>query len=371
MDRVSTNNRRAVRGLAFFVIALLAALPTLAKKTVAFESLPAGQRLFYALNGLKDGTLEVRYVVDGKPYLTESIDLTNVTLPQKQSCRTGEALNGVLSPSARDLPPNDDLAPREPARRLSKDAASAAPQNRGRFIDKGRMIELLGRNPNEVRELHRLAGEGASITVEIYRSGNRVESLSFDQLVRRSAALRVALLLPVVVSSNVRGSAGVTKKAFVIKATDYLESCNDCTSSTPCDTECGYDPGKGGPETCGEYGADCAPVCYSSSTDLGYVYGSWTFVAAGDTGYGECFVTYIDNRWHNEYVTVYRRDVYQETRTCPNAPPSCEGCYTTQTLVGYEYLYVYCYYRTASYCSPAYVPFCDQLCSIDGFTYCE
>lgn len=32
-----------------------------------------------------------------------------------------------------------------------------------------------------------------------------------------------------------------------------------CTSSTPCDTECGYDPGKGGPTTCGEYGAACDP----------------------------------------------------------------------------------------------------------------
>ncbi|HEX6902522.1 MAG TPA: hypothetical protein VF789_22570 [Thermoanaerobaculia bacterium] len=37
-------------------------------------------------------------------------------------------------------------------------------------------------------------------------------------------------------------------------STSYLPNCADCTRTTPCDTECGYDPGKGGPVTCGEYG---------------------------------------------------------------------------------------------------------------------
>lgn len=37
----------------------------------------------------------------------------------------------------------------------------------------------------------------------------------------------------------------------------YLPNCNDCTLAMPCDTECGWDPGKGGPVTCGEYGAPC------------------------------------------------------------------------------------------------------------------
>ena len=30
-----------------------------------------------------------------------------------------------------------------------------------------------------------------------------------------------------------------------------------CNSSVPCDTECGWDPGKGGPVTCGEQGLPC------------------------------------------------------------------------------------------------------------------
>ena len=42
---------------------------------------------------------------------------------------------------------------------------------------------------------------------------------------------------------------------------DYLPNCNDCTYDMPCDTECGYDPGKGGPVTCGEYGGICTPRC--------------------------------------------------------------------------------------------------------------
>jgi hypothetical protein len=34
----------------------------------------------------------------------------------------------------------------------------------------------------------------------------------------------------------------------------YLPSCGDCTLDTPCWEECGWEPGKGGPVTCGEYG---------------------------------------------------------------------------------------------------------------------
>jgi hypothetical protein len=37
----------------------------------------------------------------------------------------------------------------------------------------------------------------------------------------------------------------------------YLPSCLDCTPTTPCETECGWEPGKGGPVTCGEYGMNC------------------------------------------------------------------------------------------------------------------
>jgi hypothetical protein len=37
----------------------------------------------------------------------------------------------------------------------------------------------------------------------------------------------------------------------------YLPYCWMCTLEMPCDTECGWDPGKGGPVTCGENGAPC------------------------------------------------------------------------------------------------------------------
>jgi len=51
--------------------------------------------------------------------------------------------------------------------------------------------------------------------------------------------------------------AKVGTPAPVLKT--YLPNCNDCTWDLPCDTECGYDPGKGGPVTCGEYGGICTP----------------------------------------------------------------------------------------------------------------
>ena len=377
-------NRRAMRDVALCIIAVLAAVPTFASdrlptvlstlgvakaKTahLAYQSLPADQRFFYPLNGLDVGTLEARWMVNGKLHLTEVIDLNDVTLPEKRSCADGEALNSDFRSPAKGLLRNDDRTLSQLPRRLPREATSA-PQVRGDFLQKGRMIELLAKNPFDVRELHRLAGEGASISVEISHSGRQIESLPFAELVRRSADTRAALLVPVVVVSDVRGP-GLVKRAFAIRKLDYLESCNDCTDTTPCDTECGYDPGKGGPETCGEYGAPCAPVCYAS-TNIGIIYGPWVPLGCGPDGYGDCFVTEIDNRWHDEYVCIYRRDVIQQTKVCPNAP-SCDGCYVTESLIGYEYLYTFCYYRTAAYCYPGYVPYCDMLCFIDGFTICQ
>jgi hypothetical protein len=380
-------HRPVIRISAFCLIVVLAALPlfgqpapraasprlptTLStlqvmKASNGYQPLEPGQRFFYALNGLSAGALEVRYIVNGKLHLTEVVDLSNLILPEKKSCGESEQLNagprpvtpGLLGDEARDFGGS-------PRTQIGK--TGNAPQIRGEFMDKGRMLELLATHPDEVRELHRLAAEGASINVEIYHSGNRIESLSFDALVRRSADARAAVLVPVQAASDVRGS-GLIKKSLAIKKTDYLPDCQQCTWDTPCSTECGYDPGKGGPVTCGEWGV-CTPTC-QSETPWGQYYSNWYFIGAGDTGYGQCFVTQIDNRWHNEYVRVYRRDLIQQTRHCPSAP-SCDGCYITEQVIGYQYLYIYCYYRTPYYCSPAYMPFCDQLCSVDGFTICQ
>ena len=48
-------------------------------------------------------------------------------------------------------------------------------------------------------------------------------------------------------------------------AANAAECWEVCTPSTPCETECGWDPGKGGPVTCAEQGLSCdsgPPVCH-------------------------------------------------------------------------------------------------------------
>lgn len=76
-------------------------------------------------------------------------------------------------------------------------------------------------------------------------------------------------------------TVGLLLGAGVASAAECWEVC---TPSTPCDTECGWDEGKGGPVTCGEQGLSCDPgpsTCYPnyqvvSSTAIGafaeYIY---------------------------------------------------------------------------------------------------
>ena len=57
--------------------------------------------------------------------------------------------------------------------------------------------------------------------------------------------MRHVLILAAVLATSILLAPGLA----------LADDCPDvCTSSTPCDTECGWDPGKGGPVTCAEYG---------------------------------------------------------------------------------------------------------------------
>ena len=221
-------------------------------------------------------------------------------------------------------------------------------------------MELLALNPDHVRELHRLFAEGAGIDVEIHQAGQRIETLLFEDLVARSSNLREQVLVPVAVPAEVRGP-GVRRQPARITTNDYLPDCGDCTDTTPCETECGYDPGKGGPVTCGEYGMGCQADC-PPQQNWGEYYTDWYFYGSGPSGWGECYVTEYYNRWHDEYVYVWRRDRIRQTNNCPNSP-SCDGCYITEQVVGYQLTYDSCYARTAYTCSPAYMPCCGALCT--------
>lgn len=315
------------------------------------------ERLLYSLTGLSGGTLEIRYRVNGTLHLTESIDLSKMELPQRPAGTAG--------------------APGAPARlesaveRQKEDRVLALPQRREQ-AEGPRVLELLTLHPDTMRELHRLDREGAQIEIDVLHDGSPRETISFAGLTNRSEQLRETAMVPVFAPSVVTG-AGTVQNGRTLRVTtnEYLENCWECTEAHPCETECGYDPGKGGPVTCGEYGAPCTPTCAAGPYTSGEWWGPWTYYSSG-YGFGECFKVSnfgsFNYRWHNERITTYRRERIRRTTTCPNAP-SCTGCYDTESVVGVQYSQTSCWEETGSSCSNGYTACCGR-CSVYGWGVC-
>ena len=297
-----------------------------------YQPLAPEQRLFFGLAGLEPGTtLEVRYLVDGKPYLTEIVDLAASRLPQ---VGTGE--------------------------RMSLDLKTA--------LETERMIELLALRPDLVRQLQQRAEKDASIRIEVSQKGRRIESLSFQDLRLRSADLN-GRAVPLVVRATVSGPGSRTRDRMkTMVAFDYLESCGDCTWETPCTTSCGYDPGKGGPVTCGEFGAPCddGSTC-SCSTVYPEYWTDWYVYNSYYSNQYTCFEDTNDNAyWHQAYIFETRRDRIRPTLVCPNCP-ACSDCYFQYDVVDYQLSSGGCWSNTYSYCFWG-DPLCcsEQTCSFNG-----
>lgn len=305
----------------------------------AYQPLPTEQRLFYGLAGLERGTLEVRYAVEGAPYLTETVDLAAGELPRINAgdSKSPEAFEKTLEFYE--------------------------------FLEGERMIELLSLRPDLVRQLHRTAQGGARIELEVFHQGAQLESFSFDELLRRSGELRGSKVVPVAAPSKVKGPGDRGGPLQPLFSSVYLEDCADCTESTPCDTECGYDPGKGGPVTCGEYGVcvpgscNCENIYYEEWTD-------WYKVREFPGNDYTCFVAFGGgSRWHQVVWTEWRRDLIRRTYVCPNCP-SCDNCYTREEIIAYETGYTYCWMDVGPSCSPGSWPCCSSLCLVGGLTPC-
>jgi hypothetical protein len=314
-------------------------------KPMTYQPLAAKQRLFYSLTGLKQGSsLEVRYLVKGKPHLTEIIDLANAQLPQD------------LLPKGRS-----DTAPRK----------SVTAPDFETFLRQEQIFELLPLRPDLVRQLHQLSKDRTPIQVEIRQEGRLVESLPFRELVKRSAemAKRPAVQLAVHSSVSGPGDPGVERRpAFK----EYLPNCNDCTTEHPCETECGYDPGKGGPVTCGEYGAPCSggSQCVASAV-ISNEWTGWYYQGSFLTNLYACFANYFGgSSVHQFYAHEYRRDLVRTTFICPNAP-SCDGCYYQEQVIAYQLGYTGCWVGTGQFCFDGGVPCCSELCFPNGLTYCD
>lgn len=307
--------------------------------TGTYQPLPNEQRLYYGLAGLERGALEIRYLVEGAQHLTETVDLSAPELPRIHAGRSKSPLTFEKTLELHDR------------------------------LNQPRMMELLALRPDLVQQLYRLSQSGSHVELEVFQQGALLEAFSFDELLRRSTELRKGRTVQVVVPSTVQGPGDqgkpIQRQSAVLK---YLESCADCTSTTPCDTECGYDPGKGGPVTCGEYGVcqwtcDCETVISDRWTD-------WYRVREFPGTDFRCFVAFGGgSRWHQAIWTEWRRDRIRRTYVCPNCP-SCDNCYTREELIAYELAYTYCWLDTGPSCSPGSWPCCSSLCLVGGLTPC-
>jgi hypothetical protein len=320
------------------------------RSTVIQPLLPE-QRLIYSIDRFQGGTLEVRYRVNGALHLTEMIDLDQLELPL-----TREPKESVMAQK----------------RQNPGEAAAAPVPRRGARAEVERAVELLTIAPDTVRELHRLASEGAVIEIEVRHNGSAVEALSFAGLTGRAAALVKQGFVPVAAQAEVSGP-GLVAPARTSRVTteEYLESCSECTYAHPCNTECGWDPGKGGPVTCGENGAPCGgePTC-TGSTNMGEWWGPWTYYSTSLSGWWQCVSNGYGGDRYNERIYTYKRDRIRRTKTCPNAP-SCTGCYDTDEVISVQYSQSSCYENSYYPCSFPVTPCCSRTTCTGFFNPCS
>lgn len=307
-----------------------------------YKPLAVEQRLFYGLTGLGAEPLEVRYFVKGALHLTEAVDLSSAKLPR-------------INPEGKKLP-------LEVESQLELEV----------LLEAERMVELLALRPDLVRQLHQTAQDGARIEIKVFQAGRRVESLSYKELMRRSADLRASRAVPVAVHSTVQGPGdrGEPRAAFT---KEYLPDCGDCTVEMPCETECGWDPGKGGPVTCREQGQPCGGGGGCSCQVSSEAWTDWylnSFHPASPAQYDCLYSRWGGSRWHQLFVKQYRRDRIRYSTICPNCP-ACTGCYQQEQVINYELGAWVCLYEVGGFCGFGRLPGCYELCEVYYNTPCN
>lgn len=258
----------------------------------ARQPLAPDQRLFYGLAGLSGEALEVQFLVNAKVYVTETLDLAAVRPRQ------------IDAGNPRSIP--------ESARALEFP----------RRLDGERITQLLAGRPDLARKLHQLAQNGVRVDLSLYQHGRLLETFSFTELLRRSAALRRSGGIPMAVPSVVVGPEDGADSERPLFAATYLENCGDCTQTTPCETECGWDEGKGGPVTCGEHGVCQSDPCYWELVqNLGWCDTDF------DTHFGYYSVEIFgERRYRHTCTEATCYDKYQiDESYCPIGPGSCNS----------------------------------------------
>lgn len=342
--------------LAFPVAAqeapLEAALPSCSEAVAAasvgggsgtYRPLPPEERLLFPLSSLPQGSVEIRYFVDGALYLAERADLAAAKLPQVTAPD-----RRAVDKSARDFDP--------------------------RYLLEGeRMVELLALRPDLVRQLRKVAADGSVVEIEVYLQEELTATLTFDELVQESAELVRSTSVPLAVQSTVEGPGDLGTPIQPITAQSYLSDCSECTETTPCDTECGWDDGKGGPVTCGEQGEPCAPADCLCEYPASYHWTGWyeyAFYPYNPATY-YCHQSFFGgSNWHRLFVRVLRRDRIERKTVCPDCP-SCSGCHVQEQVVQYELIYTTCRLEEFTACSFGTRPCCSQLCEYGPFTPCN
>lgn len=261
--------------------------------------------IFLSLDGLRGGELEVEITVDGAPFVRERI-----ALPDQLDGTKGTPVAGVLATE-----------------------------------------------PKLLHRIHELADDPLhEVETHLWLDGVHQRSLTFDELEAESDRLLSAPFRPQVVDSVVEGPATeqpLSQSAAGSQACQqqchraYLDcieevcfpevTCPACENAyQACLDQC-PPPDPPPPPTCEE--------------EVEYFWTGWYFVGSFYSGAFICYPDpffFYEGVWHDELVTVFRRDQIERT--------THTDCSTTDQVVGYQYLYTYCWDDSFSPCSNPWTP---------------
>lgn len=263
------------------------------------------ERLLVDLAALPASELEIRYLVEGELYVAERVDL-----------------------AAAERPREIDLD-------------EAMSDERARRADGPRVLELLTLRADVLRRLRAMSGAGREVRVELFAGGELVDDVSLRGLAERSARLRDAGARHVVVAPEISGPGAFFEPVAASESSG--SGCGSCGPTIPCDSIGPYDDGKGDCVECWEIG-DCDPGPCDCETVLSEYWGSWYVTNVNYLGPVGC-IDWAHPRSDElgRYAQVtYRRDRIRNSYVCPNCP-ACNGCYTQQTVIGYETQVVNCW----------------------------
>jgi hypothetical protein len=259
--------------------------------------------LFFNIEGLAAGELELRFLSNGELLLTERLQISDVVD------------NGGGPPA----------------------------------------VGVLAAHPAELHLLHSMQPQiGGTLNIEVWSNGRYIMTLSFEELVTDSARLLQEPFQPQAVEGVVSGPGKVQRHPrrdpfASMKATceDRCEIEFDECMATTC-------PGQETCEECEGPYFDCLDDCDPPDpcpSSVVYYWTSWYPISSYTYYYMWCFEYPMfsgNGRWYDEVHVLWRRDYIKKTTI---------NCSTTYQIISYQYMETTCNQLTWTPCYSPFFPF--------------